>query len=254
MRLGNQPHLLSLLRSLTTARKWRPAIRGRHGDSNNLTALDSIGKVAVRFDGDWKTSERARTTVQARDHVVAERKRRENLSQLFIGLSKVVPGLKKLDKASVLEDAIDHLKELQERVRVLEEEMSVTNFINTPTNDYYSSSSNEDKFTENSNSGRASSESGAAEIKARINSDNQHVLINIQCKKQKGLMSRVPRQLEKMHLSVVDMRIMPFGGQALLHITLLAQMQSEFSGTLKDIVEHLQQRLFVHPQQQDKPC
>lgn len=38
----------------------------------------------------------ARTPLQAQDHVVAERKRRENLGQLFISLSKAVPGLKKV--------------------------------------------------------------------------------------------------------------------------------------------------------------
>lgn len=38
----------------------------------------------------------ARTPSQALDHVMAERKRRQNLSQLFISLSKAVPGLKKV--------------------------------------------------------------------------------------------------------------------------------------------------------------
>lgn len=38
----------------------------------------------------------SRTPLQALDHLMAERKRRENLSQLFISLSKVVPGLKKV--------------------------------------------------------------------------------------------------------------------------------------------------------------
>lgn len=40
-----------------------------------------------------------RTPSQAVDHVMAERKRRENLSQLFISLSKAVPGLKKVGLA-----------------------------------------------------------------------------------------------------------------------------------------------------------
>lgn len=37
-----------------------------------------------------------RTPLQAQDHVLAERKRRQKLGQLFITLSKVVPGLKKV--------------------------------------------------------------------------------------------------------------------------------------------------------------
>ncbi|KAK1383299.1 hypothetical protein POM88_021034 [Heracleum sosnowskyi] len=44
------------------------------------------------------------------------------LSQRFIALSALVPGLKKMDKASVLGDAIKYLKQLQEKVKTLEEQ------------------------------------------------------------------------------------------------------------------------------------
>ncbi|KAL6525305.1 hypothetical protein OROMI_030898 [Orobanche minor] len=167
-----------------------------------------------------------RNMSQARDHVMAERKRRENLEQLFISLSKVVPGLKKLDKASLLEDAINHLKALQERVRVLEEEMMSK------------------KILKNDHEGSVVSRS-FSEIKARIS--ERHVLIKIHCfKKQKGLMmSSIPCRVEMMHLSVLDMRIMPFGDEA-LHITLLAQTQNEFQGTVKDIVDQMH-TVFFNP-------
>jgi hypothetical protein len=39
-------------------------------------------------------------TSQNQDHILAERKLREKLNQRFIALSKIVPGLKKMDKAS----------------------------------------------------------------------------------------------------------------------------------------------------------
>ncbi|KAE8654385.1 hypothetical protein F3Y22_tig00117048pilonHSYRG00151 [Hibiscus syriacus] len=44
---------------------------------------------------------------QTNDTALAERKRREKLSQKFIALSALVPGLKKMDKATVLGDAIN---------------------------------------------------------------------------------------------------------------------------------------------------
>ncbi|KAG4999453.1 hypothetical protein JHK82_020621 [Glycine max] len=59
---------------------------------------------------------------QPQDHIIAERKRREKLSQRFIALSALVPGLQKTDKASVLGDAIKYLKQLPEKVKALEEE------------------------------------------------------------------------------------------------------------------------------------
>ncbi|XP_057793733.1 transcription factor bHLH25-like isoform X2 [Salvia miltiorrhiza] len=148
----------------------------------------------------------ARTPSQAMDHVVAERKRRENLSQLFISLSKVVPGLKKLDKASLLEDGINYVKAMQERVRVLEEEEERRNAA----------------VKEDSSSSYSGGESEGPEIHARIS--DKHVLIKMFCKNKMGLMSRIPSEMmDIMHLNVVDMRIMPFGGTA-LDITILAEV------------------------------
>ncbi|KAL0377964.1 UNVERIFIED_CONTAM: Transcription factor [Sesamum radiatum] len=68
-----------------------------------------------------KKPSRIRQPSQTYDHIIAERKRREQLSQMFVALSTIVPGLKKTDKTSVLGDAIKYLKYLQERVKTLEE-------------------------------------------------------------------------------------------------------------------------------------
>lgn len=48
--------------------------------------------------GQWSktTTSNTKPASQLRDHVIAERKRRENLNKLFIALSTVVPGLKKV--------------------------------------------------------------------------------------------------------------------------------------------------------------
>nr|CAD1828232.1 unnamed protein product [Ananas comosus var. bracteatus] len=63
---------------------------------------------------------------QAQDHIVAERKRREKLNQRFIELSAAIPGLKKMDKASILEDAVKYVKELSEKVKTLEDQSPKT--------------------------------------------------------------------------------------------------------------------------------
>ncbi|KAL3845702.1 hypothetical protein ACJIZ3_003105 [Penstemon smallii] len=172
-----------------------------------------------------------RTPAQALDHVVAERKRRKKLGQHFISLSKVVPGLNKLDKASLLEDAIKHLKALKERVNALEQEEIIK-----------SNDESEDDNDININ-GISSSKLSGLEIKARIM--NKSVLLKIFCKNEKGLMSRIPCELEKMQLCVTDIRVMPFGDAA-LDITILLEMHSEFRGTVKDIVDHLEM-VFLKP-------
>ncbi|KAF7030244.1 hypothetical protein CFC21_041830 [Triticum aestivum] len=51
------------------------------------------------------------------NHVEAERQRREKLNQRFYALRAVVPKISKMDKASLLSDAIAYIPELEERLR-----------------------------------------------------------------------------------------------------------------------------------------
>ncbi|KAJ1433060.1 hypothetical protein SESBI_06276 [Sesbania bispinosa] len=53
-------------------------------------------------------------------HVLAERRRREKLSERFIILRSLVPFMTKTDKASILGDAIEYVKQLRDRVQILE--------------------------------------------------------------------------------------------------------------------------------------
>lgn len=49
-----------------------------------------------------KKTSRVRPPSQTYDHIIAERKRREQLSQLFVALSTIVPGLKKVQSFSLI--------------------------------------------------------------------------------------------------------------------------------------------------------
>uniref|UniRef100_A0A0D9V4Q0 Transcription factor n=1 Tax=Leersia perrieri TaxID=77586 RepID=A0A0D9V4Q0_9ORYZ len=51
------------------------------------------------------------------NHVEAERQRREKLNQRFYALRAVVPKISKMDKASLLSDAIAYIQELEARLR-----------------------------------------------------------------------------------------------------------------------------------------
>ncbi|CAA2956695.1 transcription factor bHLH25-like [Olea europaea subsp. europaea] len=152
------------------------------------------------------------------DHVIAERKRREKLSQRFIALSALVPGLKKMDKASVLGDAIKYIKVLQDRVKTLEEQTrkkSMESVVFVKKYEIYTGN-------ENSPSDENFIDEPLPEIEARF-SDNKDVLVRIHCEKRKGILEKTVAEIEKLHLSVVNISSLTFGDSA-LDITVIAKV------------------------------
>ncbi|KAK4380850.1 Transcription factor [Sesamum angolense] len=181
---------------------------------------------------------------QAQDHILAERKRREKLSQRFIALSTLVPGLKKMDKASVLGDAIKYMKQLQDKVKSLEEQtkkrtMESVVFVKKyevhNSGDHGENSSSDESFS----SGPVITEQ-LPEIEARF--CDKDVLISIHCEKRKGVLEKTVAEIEKLHLSVVNSSVMSFGESA-LNITVIAQKDEDFTMDMKELVKNLRATL-----------
>ncbi|GAU30134.1 hypothetical protein TSUD_360270 [Trifolium subterraneum] len=62
------------------------------------------------------------TTQTPMNHVEAERQRREKLNHRFYALRAVVPNVSRMDKASLLSDAVDYINELKAKIKILESE------------------------------------------------------------------------------------------------------------------------------------
>ncbi|XP_077233999.1 transcription factor bHLH25-like [Tasmannia lanceolata] len=169
------------------------------------------------------------------DHIIAERKRREKLSQRFIALSAIVPGLKKMDKASVLGDAIKYVKQLQERMKTLEDQ-TVKKTVESVVFIKKSQLSADDDTSSSDENFDGYSDEPLPEIEARVSEKN--ILIRIHCEKRKGTLVKALEEIEKLHLSVVNTSVMPFTNSA-LDITVIAQMEEEYSLTVKDLVRNL---------------
>ncbi|OMO75328.1 hypothetical protein CCACVL1_16218 [Corchorus capsularis] len=142
-----------------------------------------------------------------------------------------------MDKASVLGDAIKYLKQLQEKVKTLEEKtrkrtmesavvfVKKSQLIAQGDHDFYSDENFNGPFHE-----------PLPEIEARF--CDKSVLIRIHCEKRKGVAEKIVSEIEKNHLTVINSNVLTFGISA-LDITIVAQMEMEFCMTVKDLVKKL---------------
>ncbi|KAM0937959.1 putative transcription factor bHLH family [Dioscorea sansibarensis] len=168
------------------------------------------------------------------DHIIAERKRREKLSQKFIALSSIIPNLKKMDKATVLGDAIKYVKQLQERVKTLEEETKKKK--KKRDHEVSSSRTSEDKEDHNMNDQPYDDHDSIPEIEARA--CEKTVLIKISCQHRKGVIVKSLLEIEKLNLTVTNTSVMSFPSSS-LHLSVIAQIEEEFCLTVDDVVKKL---------------
>ncbi|MQL91100.1 hypothetical protein Taro_023706 [Colocasia esculenta] len=224
--------------------------------------LSTISSMAAQA-GRRAPNSGSRPPSHAHDHLIAERKRRERISEMFIALSAVVPGLKKMDKASVLGDAIKYVKQLEQQVKAFEEQAAkrtVESVVLVKRSQLLPSDDDISSSGENSDGTAAVPPSGEylPDVEAKVS--DRSVLLRIHCEQRKGLLVRVMEEVEKLQLSVVNASVIPFAGSA-LDITVMAQasssplvqlrqlqqyvlillslMEEEFSMTVKDLVKHL---------------
>ncbi|KAK1440652.1 hypothetical protein QVD17_06481 [Tagetes erecta] len=186
-----------------------------------------------------RASNTRRNRRQAKEHILAERRRREKLTQRFISLSALLPEIKKMDKATVLEDASRYIKRLQSRVKELEEE----SISGKHTNQESTTEMRKSKFHEvevcsfdetNSYPCNATYNPG---VKVRKLGSN--VLVRIYCERNSSLALKALTEMERLNFIVMCNSVLPISDTAIL-ITIIAQMNEEFVVTAKDLVKCLQ--------------
>ena len=126
-----------------------------------------------------------------------------------------------MDKASVLGDAIKHMKTLQEKVKTLEDQIKTRP--NTESVVFVKRYEVLADNGESSSSNDAPIHEQLPEIEARFFGND--VLIRVHCEKKTGVLEKILAEIEKLHLSVLNSTSMTFANYA-LDITVIAQVQS----------------------------
>ncbi|XP_028779224.1 transcription factor bHLH25-like [Neltuma alba] len=141
-----------------------------------------------------------------------------------------------MDKATVLGEAIDYVKRLQERVRELE--------------------NNEKKRKRRGGGGRVRKEKTSTEKcwccraqeavevpEMEVRVLENEVLVRVQCEGRRDMMRKTVELLEHVHLPVSCCNSLAFGNSA-LSITMVAQMKDQYKMKVNDLIKYLRQHLF----------
>ncbi|KAK7386170.1 hypothetical protein VNO78_26202 [Psophocarpus tetragonolobus] len=159
-----------------------------------------------------KPLKRGRNSSQTLDHILAERKRRETITRMFISLSALIPGLRKIDKASVLNNAVEYVKHLQQRVKDLEQEDNKKREIESKgcfkinkTNDV---ADEVPSCTFDNNPIKM-----CPKVEARVLGND--VLIRVTCEKQKNIVRKLLIKIEAHNLCIVCNNVLAFGNSSL---------------------------------------
>ena len=137
-----------------------------------------------------------------------------------------------MDKASVLGDAIKYVKQLKEQVKVLEEQTKRRGVESVVFVKKSQLSGDEDVSDTSSNSCDGNSDDPSRtklslpEVEASVS--EKSVLIRIHCEKQKAMLVNIIREIEKLHLSVINSSALIFGS-SVLHITIIAEVHFYFT-------------------------
>ncbi|PNX87072.1 transcription factor bHLH25-like protein [Trifolium pratense] len=142
-----------------------------------------------------------------------------------------------MDKASVLTDSIKYVKELKERLKVLEEQnkKQEAESVVIPNKPNLCSDFDNPSSCDESIEGAANANESVLQVEARVS--GKEMLIRIHCQKQKGLLVKIMAEIQSFQLFFVNSSVIPFGDS--MDITIISQMGEGYNLSIKELVKNL---------------
>ncbi|KAL5068220.1 hypothetical protein RYX36_019107 [Vicia faba] len=141
------------------------------------------------------------------NHVLAERRRREKLNERFIILRSLVPFVTKMDKASILGDTIEYLKQLRRKIqdletrnRQMESEITGVTVLVGPTE------KKKVRIVEGNGGGAVRAKAVEVVASVQVSIIESDALLEIECLQREGLLLDVMMMLRELRIEVIGVQ------------------------------------------------
>ncbi|XP_042512363.1 transcription factor MYC2-like [Macadamia integrifolia] len=175
-------------------------------DHSDLEASVREAESSRVVDPEKRPRKRGRKPANGREeplnHVEAERQRREKLNQRFYALRAVVPNVSKMDKASLLGDAIAYIEELKKKFKTAESDKEVLQTqVDTLKKELASKPGPVMPVTDNDRK-NSSQGSKPSDMEIEVKILGREAMIQIQCNKKNHPAARLMAALKELDLDV----------------------------------------------------
>ncbi|CAK9136909.1 unnamed protein product [Ilex paraguariensis] len=214
-RLNNfQPQRPAQMQIDFTGATSRPIIAlGVESEHSDVEASCKEGRTGL--PDEKRPRKRGRKPANGREeplnHVEAERQRREKLNQRFYALRAVVPNISKMDKASLLGDAIAYITDLQKKLKDMESERERLGCTSKDALDLEAKSNPE-------------SQSHVPDIE--IQAVHDELVVRVSCPLDAHPISRVIQAFNEAQINIVESKL-GAGNDTVFHTFVIKSQESE---------------------------
>ncbi|XP_038998732.1 transcription factor bHLH35-like [Hibiscus syriacus] len=198
--------------------------------TNHLGTVYSLENQQLSWDYDSSSPDGAASS-SASKNLVSERNRRKQLQQRLLSLRSVVPNITKLDKASVIKDAINYIQQLQLQEQLAKTQIEIMKMENNNNPDTEEQprlppllgSHNTDVFNS------SSSPIQLLQHTVMPMGDNT-LLVSITCTKRTGTIVKLCQLFESLNLKIITANITALPAGTLLNTLTIEADEREKEG------------------------
>ncbi|XP_073289914.1 transcription factor bHLH35 [Primulina huaijiensis] len=161
-------------------------------------------------------------SLSASKNIASERNRRKKLNERLYALRSVVPNITKMDKASIIKDAIEYIQTLHEEERILQAEISELengkSSNSRPIRDFDQEFCSEAKRSrmDQYDHGSRFNPSPLEVLELRVSSmGEKRVVVSLTCNKRTDTVVKLCEMFELLKLKVITANITAFSGRLL---------------------------------------